>query len=107
MNRSPSAPSGAAGSLTGSLIALMKTGRALQAQSSHPEPVSSGERVVRGGKVVYFPAPNGAVRIVGLGDTGEWIAEFACREIDFNETYVHRMEQHVASKAGVRIAIVG
>jgi hypothetical protein len=56
--------------------------------------------------VLYFPAPNGTVRIVGISETGEWIAEFACRERDFDEKYVRRMAQHVAVTTGVHIAVV-
>jgi hypothetical protein len=65
-----------------------------------------GERVVRGGRVTFYPAPNHTVRIVGLSDTDEWIAEFCCREADFTDEYVRRMERHVAAKTGVRIAVV-
>lgn len=57
--------------------------------------------------MLFFPAPGGAVRIVGLSEANEWIAEFACREEDFSEVYLRRMEQHVAQKTGVRIAVVG
>lgn len=64
------------------------------------------ERVVNGGRVSAIPAPNGIIRIVGLANNGDWIAEFACRERDFDERLVHRMERHVERIAGRRIAIV-
>lgn len=62
---------------------------------------------MRGGSVVAVPSGEGTVRIVGLSESGEWIAEFACREVDYDEAYIHRMEHHVATKTGVKIAIVG
>jgi hypothetical protein len=78
----------------------------------HPRPVPNGaaertERTVRGGSVTYFPAPNGTVRIVGVSDTGEWIAEFICREQDFDDAYVRRMERHVATKSGPHLSLLG
>lgn len=85
--------------------------RAIRAAQNREEPpprkvVGRNERVVRGGKVLFFPAPGGAVRIIGLSEADEWIAEFSCREEDFSEVYIRRMEQHVAQKTGVRIAVV-
>jgi hypothetical protein len=65
------------------------------------------ERIVRGGRVLFFPAPNGSVRIIGLSDTDEWIAEFSCREADFSEAYLRRMEQHVTAKSRTPLTITG
>lgn len=70
-------------------------------------PKAVSERIVRGGKVRFHPGPNGTVRIIGLSESGEWIAEFSCREKDFSERYLRRMERHVAEKSGSKIAIVG
>lgn len=69
--------------------------------------VARAERLVRGGKVVVVPTPKGAVKIIGLSEADEWIAEFSCRAEDFKELYIRRMEHHVAEKTGVRIAVVG
>lgn len=64
-------------------------------------------RAVRGGRVLFFPAAEGVVRIVGVGPHDEWIAEFCCLEADFREEYLRRMERHIARKTGARIALVG
>lgn len=69
--------------------------------------VGPTERLVRGGKVVVVPTAKGAVKIVGMSESDEWIAEFSCRLEDFKELYIRRMEHHVAEKTGVRIAVVG
>lgn len=66
----------------------------------------TGERIVRGGTVLYFPAPNGTVRIVGLDDAGDWVAEFICKEANFGDVDMMRMERHVSEHAGVRISLV-
>jgi len=78
--------------------------------SEQPQPARltapRGERVVRGGKVVFYPAPGGTVRIVGVSARGKWIAEFSCCTEDFTEAYLTRMEQHVERKAGLRLSVV-
>ncbi len=60
------------------------------------------EWTVEGGKVVFFPCVRGAVRIVGLGPNDEWISEYICREEDFDEALVRRMQRHVTRHAAAR-----
>lgn len=81
----------------------------MEAEPPDPEPrklTVPGERIVRGGKVLFYPAPDGSVKIVGLDEQGAWVAEFACRTRDFDEKYVRRMAHHVAVTTGVHIAVV-
>lgn len=85
----------------------MKVVHLLSGPWSRRAPAVPTQRIVRGGKVLFYPCPNGTVRIVGLSDTDEWIAEFTCRERDFSERYLRRMERHVAEKSGAAISIVG
>lgn len=89
------------------LLAVLTTHPPARATPPERRLVGPTERLVRGGKVLFYPCPGGAVRIVGLSESGEWIAEFACRERDFSEKYIRRMEQHVATTTGVRIAVLG
>lgn len=65
------------------------------------------KRQVIGGSVVFCPVVNGAVRIIGLDANGEWVAEFSCLERDYSESYVHRMERHVAMKSGRSLTLMG
>src|SRR5690242_14949189 len=67
-------------------------------QEPAPSRARPVERIVRGGRVLFYPAAEGVVRIVGLGPSDEWIAEFSCRELDFQEAYLRRMERMVARK---------
>jgi hypothetical protein len=52
-----------------------------------------------GGRVVVVPAPNGQVRLVGLGAEGQWVAEFSCLEEDFHDDLIRRMKRHVSRHA--------
>ncbi len=84
----------------------------LEPTRDEPEPAAATdtakpiERLVRGGKVRFFPSPGGVIRIVGMAEDGEWIAEFSCREEDFTEAFLRRMERHVAQKVGARLAVI-
>lgn len=84
-------------------LLVMYSGEAKRAEEPARAPI---ERTVNGGRVSAVPAPNGIIRIVGLANNGDWIAEFACRERDFDDRFVRRMERHVERIAGRRIAIV-
>lgn len=57
------------------------------------------ERVVRGGKVLFYPCPDGTVRIVGVTDRGKWLGEWSCPTEIFNENMVLRMARHVMKHA--------
>lgn len=74
--------------------------------SSGSRPAEFEGRIIKGGRVLFYPAPNGTVRIVGLSEADEWVAEFVCREADFSETLVQQMERHVAACVGVPLALV-
>lgn len=75
-------------------------------EDSPPPPTRPVERVVRGGRVLFYPAAEGIVRLVGLGLQDEWVCEFACREADFQERYLRSMERHILRKAGIRLTLV-
>lgn len=71
-----------------------------------PAVAASRERVVRGGKVLFYPCPDGTVRIVGVTDRGRWVGEWHCLAEDYNENMMLRMARHVMKKAG-KLALVG
>lgn len=54
---------------------------------------------VRGGSVVFVPAPNGTVTITGLDTHGQWIAEYRCLVEDYTERFFDRMAGIVAAKS--------
>jgi hypothetical protein len=84
-------------------------------QSREPEPEKPPApprrkpitRSVRGGRVLFYPAAEGVIRIVGLGPSDNWLAEFSCLEADFKDEFLRRMERHVARKTGARMSLVG
>lgn len=71
-----------------------------------PATQTSGPSRAVGGRVVFMPAPEGQIKIVGLDENDGWLCEFACLEVDYRDEYYRRMQRHVAAKTGARLAIV-
>lgn len=67
--------------------------------------VELGEMTTPNQRVRVYPSHDSTVLIVGVTLAGEWVAEYRCLAVDFDERCVLAMERRVRAKERTHLAI--
>ena len=65
------------------------------ASPRHPDAQPPQSLTVQNDRVRIYPSANGTVLVVGVTADGEWVCEYRCLAVDFDEAIIEGIERRV------------